>query len=243
MRKLLLALTLPALCCTLPALADTQVFHYVEPGMGGNMQIDTAGGVSSVTINTYQTEGNFSTCEYDSGEDYCYPENGALVCPTESGMDPIIIKLAQNGSSAEVSAFPSAYCGMGAYAIGAWEAGPEPGSEGSSQNSDADVYEINDGGIQGSLTLEFNEDLDAYVTINTVNVNNLATCEFTSTDYGPCNLTFGTNETLNVSCSLEGGETVDLHIPGDGQTVEVTNFPAELCGMNGTALGTYHLKK
>lgn len=71
MRKLILALTLPALCTALPALADTQVFHFTEEGMGGSMQIDTAGGVSSVNINTYQTSGNFSTCEYDSGEEFC----------------------------------------------------------------------------------------------------------------------------------------------------------------------------
>lgn len=246
MRKLILALTLPALCTALPALADTQVFHFTEEGMGGSMQIDTAGGVSSVKINTYQTYGNFSNCEYDSGEEFCTQDGNSLVCPTEEGMNPIIIKLAQDGSRAEVSGFPGEYCGMGAYADGPWAAGPEPGSEGGSaddaQNTNADVYEIRDGSIEGMLTMEIGEEMDAYITINTVNVNNLAICEFDSVDYGPCYLNFGANESLNVTCHLDGDETVDMIINNDGKTLEVTNFPADLCGRNGSALGTYHIK-
>lgn len=93
------------------------------------------------------------------------------------------------------------------------------------------MYRYQEG--EGMLKLYVSEESgDVCLTLNTVNPNALATCDFES--QSACNLT-----EEGLTCFTEEGmDPVTVRFIDD-ETLEVVSFPSEYCGVRGNALGRY----
>lgn len=206
------------------ALASSaQVYHYTEGEGQLELEISEESGDPLVKIFTVNPNTGH-TCEFESQG--CNLTDQGLTCYTEDGA-PVQIAF-NSDDTLKVTEFPLELCGLNGNALGVYA----PGESEAAAAANATIYTYTEG--EGSLELEVSEETgDPFITIFTVNPNNGHTCEFESQG---CNLT-----DTGITCYSEDGAPVQIEY-GPNDSLKVTEFPSELCGMNGNALGVYQLK-
>ena len=203
---------------------SAQVYHYTEGEGQLELEISEESGDPLVKIFTVNPNTGH-TCEFESQG--CNLTDTGITCYSEDGA-PVQIEYGPN-DSLKVTEFPSELCGMNGNALGVYA---PPAEADAALASNATIYTYTEG--EGSLELEVSEETgDPFITIFTVNPNNGHTCEFESQG---CNLTDN-----GITCYSEDGSPVQIDY-GPNNSLKVTAFPSELCGMNGNALGLYQLK-
>ena len=204
--------------------ANATIYTYTEGEGRLELEVSEETGDPFITIFTVNPN-NGHTCEFESQG--CNLTDNGITCYTEDG-SPVQIDYGPN-NSLKVTEFPSELCGMNGNALGVYAPQAEADA---APASNATIYTYTEG--EGSLELEVSEETgDPFITIFTVNPNNGHTCEFESQG---CNLTDN-----GITCYTEDGSPVQIDY-GPNNSLKVTEFPSELCGMNGNALGLYQLK-
>ncbi len=208
------------------ALASyAQVYHYTEGEGQLELEISEESGDPLVKIFTVNPNTGH-TCEFESQG--CNLTDQGLTCYTEDGA-PVQIEYGPD-DSLKVTEFPSELCGLNGNALGVYALGEADASE-AAPATNATIYTYTEG--EGRLELEVSEETgDPFIQIFTVNPNNGHTCEFESQG---CNLT-----DTGITCYSEAGAPVQIEY-GPDDSLKVTEFPSELCGLNGNALGVYAL--
>lgn len=203
------------------AYADFFAHQNFEGGL--ELGFDEESGEPWVSVNVVNPS-NFSTCEFESHESGpCSYTDDGIQCFGEQGAVSLALKFLQDGGL-EVTEFPDGDCGFNVTALGRYSPAEAP--------SNAELFYHSE--LEGELSLELTDEGDAYVKISTINPDRGSTCDFDSSEYGPCTMTEG-----GFSCYTGDNEPVVLQFLDDGD-VEVTSFPSSFCGLGCFATGVYN---
>lgn len=208
---------------SLSTCAYADFFAHQDFEGGVELGFDEESGEPWVSVNVVNPS-NFSTCQFETHDTGpCSYTADGIRCFDGQGDVSLVIKFLEDGGL-EVTQFPQNDCGMNVTALGRYEPAQAPGNVELFYHSE----------LEGTLSLELTEDGDAYVKISTLNPDRGSTCDFDSSDFGPCNMSEG-----GFSCYIEDEEPVVLKFLEDGD-VQVTSFPSSLCGMGCFATGVYN---